>query len=307
LGPADGKAADQPPGGGAAKAARKAALPGKSDPGTEPAIENAPATLDEALAKALDNHPDIVAAKAKLTLAEAELNRTRMEVARKIIGLWSVLQAQKEKAERNRALQANNSISMEEVIAARASLAQSETELRYLIGQIVPPGVRTHGFAIAGGSPRAPRGPIPEKVREALIAPTQIDFIDEKLSNVLDYLMDLHHIDFQLDAKAFEGKGFAVDKEKIGLSIKGVPLAAGLQALEDKHPPLRFVVRDYGILATTSSRAEEEGFFPAVEFANLSGIDEAAMPVRPSDSGRASVGSPAKKPEKRPQPAAGSK
>ncbi len=302
LTPADGKAADQPPGGSASKPARKAASPGRSDPGTQPAVENVPATLDQALAKALDNHPDILAAKAKLTLAEAELNRTRMDVARKIIGLWNERQAQKEKAEINRVLQANNAMSMEDVIAARASLAQSETELRYLIGQIVPPGVRSHGFATTR---RPPRGPIVDKVRETLNAPTQINFTDEKLNNILDYLADLHRIDFQLDSKAFEGKGFAIDKEKIGLNVKGVPLASGLQALEDQHPPLKFVVRDYGILATTSSRAEEEGFFPAAEFADLSGGGEATMPVRLSDPGRASGGSPAKKPEKRPQPSTG--
>jgi len=309
----DGYAADQPSGGGVTKPAHKVTPPGKSDPGTESAVENLPATLDQALAKALDNHPDILAAKAKLTLAEAELNRTRMDVARKIIGLWNERQTQKEKAQRNSLLQASNSIGMDEVIATRVSLAQSETELRYLIGQIVPPGVRMPAFKTSGRSLRAPRGPIVDKVREALIAPTQIEFTEEMLRNVLDYLKDLHRIDFQLDSKAFDGKGFAIDKETITLTIKGVPLAAGLQVLEDQHPPLRFVIRDYGILATTSSRAEEEGFFPAVEFADLSEAGEAAMPVRPSEpvrpsgSGRANGGSSAKKPEKRTQPSTGPK
>ena len=47
-----------------------------------------PATLDEALARAMERNPDIITAMAKLRLAEAELNSTRNEVASKAIELW---------------------------------------------------------------------------------------------------------------------------------------------------------------------------------------------------------------------------
>ena len=36
----------------------------------------------------MENHPDIVAAKAKVALAEAELNATRLQVTRQLIALW---------------------------------------------------------------------------------------------------------------------------------------------------------------------------------------------------------------------------
>src|SRR5262249_41085733 len=46
---------------------------------------------DQGLAQALVNHPDIVAAKAKVSLAEAELYGKRMEVSRQILGLYGGL------------------------------------------------------------------------------------------------------------------------------------------------------------------------------------------------------------------------
>src|SRR5262245_10727949 len=46
---------------------------------------------DQALARALESHPDIIAAKAKVSLAEAELYGKRMEVARQVLGLYGSL------------------------------------------------------------------------------------------------------------------------------------------------------------------------------------------------------------------------
>lgn len=266
----DANAADSPPASGAAKAARKATQPSRTVSGSEAIADGLPASLDQALADAMQNHVDIVAAKAKLTLAEAELHRTQIEVARRIISLWSERQAQERAALTTRERHKSGTMTAETLIAAEASLAQTQIELRYLTGRIASPGVRLPGFKISGRSPRMPSGPIAEKVRQALDAPTQMEFTDQPLIDVLTYLADLHRIDLQPDSRAFEGNGLAFDKEKIRITIKGVPLAAALQALEDQHPPLKFVVRDYGILATTSNRAEEEGFYPAVDFADRS-------------------------------------
>ncbi len=46
---------------------------------------------DEAITRAVENHPDIVAAKAKLALAESELNGKRMDVSRQILQSYSNL------------------------------------------------------------------------------------------------------------------------------------------------------------------------------------------------------------------------
>jgi outer membrane protein TolC len=46
---------------------------------------------DEAIARAVENHPDIIAAKAKLALAESELNGKRMEISRQVLQAYSGL------------------------------------------------------------------------------------------------------------------------------------------------------------------------------------------------------------------------
>src|ERR1044071_790959 len=49
------------------------------------------ASQDQALAWALENHPDTVAAKAKVALANAELYGKRIEVSRQVLGLYGSL------------------------------------------------------------------------------------------------------------------------------------------------------------------------------------------------------------------------
>lgn len=278
------KAAD-PPGGSVAKTAPKDASAGKADPALKAAIDDVASTLDQAIAKAVEHNPDIVAAKAKLALAEAELNSTRMEVARKVIALWNERQGQKAERDRVWEMQKSvpNSVSRENLIAAEARLAQSENELGYLTGRAVPGVTRLTRSQAAAKPPQMPRGPLAEKIRQALNSPTQQNFVDEALENVLDYSQDLHKIEIHRDWKALEGEGIAVGGEKITMNTKGAPLAAALQLLEDQHPPLKFVVRDYGVFVTTSKRAEEEGFLSVVEFAHLSEGDETAAPSKASE------------------------
>ena len=43
---------------------------------------------EQALARAIENHPDILAAKAKVALADADLYGKRMEVSRQVLGLY---------------------------------------------------------------------------------------------------------------------------------------------------------------------------------------------------------------------------
>ena len=53
--------------------------------------EDALPSQDEGLAGALENHPDIVAAKAKVALVNAELYGKRIEVSRQVLGLYGSL------------------------------------------------------------------------------------------------------------------------------------------------------------------------------------------------------------------------
>src|SRR5215831_13067285 len=50
--------------------------------------------LEEMLTEALKNNPDLRVAAANVTLAEAELNRTRLQVTQKVIALHAALLSQ---------------------------------------------------------------------------------------------------------------------------------------------------------------------------------------------------------------------
>jgi hypothetical protein len=241
-----------------------AAKPGSRRAGV---VEDVPSTLDRALAAAMENNPDVVAAQAKVQLAEAELNRARMEVARKVIVLWTERQGQQQTAERTRGQYDAGTTNMEALIAAQSLQAQSQAELRYLTGRALPAAARSGESGSAARPPEMPLGPLVEKTRKALNASSEIEFTDTPISDILSYLADFHKIDFQGDWEAFKEEGIATNTP-ISASAKRLPLAAVLQLLEDQHPPMRFVVRDYGLLLTTTKRAQQERFFPAVQLAH---------------------------------------
>jgi hypothetical protein len=54
----------------------------------------------------------------------------------------------------------------------------------------------------------------------------------------------------------------------VTLNLKGVPLSAVLQAIEDQFTASgwQFVVRDYGLLLTTREEAEKNGYLPMKDF-----------------------------------------
>ncbi len=241
-----------------------------------------PATLDEALARAMERNPDILTAQAKLRLAEAELNGARLETTRKIISLWNERQAQADVAtEVNRAYtrfqEANarvaGTVNIETLanarialVNAKAKLNQIESELQYLIGQapVVVNSYRSVGSSqpIRIRTIQLPRGELVEIVRVALAkeTPQDLSFRNVPLASVVEHLADAAKINFQLDS--------CIESNlSITISVRSLSLASAIQAIEDKYPDLKFVVRDYGILVTTPEHAEEEGFFSAVEFA----------------------------------------
>jgi hypothetical protein len=111
-------------------------------------------TLEEMLTRAMKDNPDVRVAEAKLREAEAELNRTRLQVTQKVIAYQRTLEAQKEmvkiaeeqlnhmKIQVNAARDENGRQQMitaqqktlEEFARAKAKLAEIEGEIPYLLG-----------------------------------------------------------------------------------------------------------------------------------------------------------------------------
>ncbi len=106
-------------------------------------------TLEEMLNKALKDNPDIRVAEAKVREADAELNRTRLQVTQKVLAFHHSRESQKaiirvaeEDLQRIQKLEANKAVSQEEVkqaqqrlSASKAKLAEIEAEMPYLLGE----------------------------------------------------------------------------------------------------------------------------------------------------------------------------
>ena len=99
-----------------------------------------------------------------------------------------------------------------------------------------------------------------EKVRQALLKPTQIEFAETPLQDVKDYLVDFHGIDIQLDEASLpkvgtnKGPGHADH-------VQCERRAVGRRDSSDggQFAPLKFVIRDYGTLGDNSRARARRG------------------------------------------------
>jgi hypothetical protein len=158
-------------------------------------------TLDQMLTQAMDRNPAIVTAKAKLALAQAELNAAQMEVSRQIVDLWNQQDTQQKAA--NLAIQQfratderykNGTLGSDDpayaaakgaVIEAQAKLSKIHSELRSSIGQI-PPAIQKSASASAPAarplttkaSIQTPQGRLVNAFRKALDQKAQAEFTD---------------------------------------------------------------------------------------------------------------------------------
>jgi hypothetical protein len=153
LAVAGGAFGQPPPAGG--KSGKTGAAPSK------PAAPAVPA-LEEMLARALKDNPDIRVAETKVHETEAELNRVRLQVIQKAITFhtaWQAAQANVTLAQsqmnRINELMGRNAVSQEErqlaehaLLKAKSELAKLEAEVPYLLGQL--PNQTAHDKAIDG-------------------------------------------------------------------------------------------------------------------------------------------------------------
>jgi hypothetical protein len=280
------KPADIQPSGGVFESAPPASTASPSPRAGEETAQ----TLDQLLTQAMDRNPGIVTAKAKVALAQAELNAVQMEVSQRVISLWNDRKAQEaiaEKEERNyKALISANQkapasvsgLSLDSsncaVIEAQSKLARIQNELRSLIGQI-PPAVQK---SAAVSTPAAqsfgmktpvqiPQGRLVNSIRKALDQKAQADFTEAPITDVVDYLRDMI-CQSQPEFKITIDLAILKNISTVTLNLKGVPLSAVLQAIEDQFTASgwQFVMRDYGLLLTTRDEAEKNGYLPMKDF-----------------------------------------
>jgi hypothetical protein len=244
-------------------------------------IASANESLDKMIASAMENHPDIVAAKAKVTLAEAELDATRLRVARQVIDLWGNQSLYSASISNSKRMMAENKGAvktpafLQNLQESQVKLEQANAEIKFLTEKSSqsPDGEpnNTPGNEIKAAEPPprtpiAPSGQVVEKLRKMLTTDsTELDFSDTPLEQVVTYLSENHIVTFLLDKNTLSDAGIASDMP-ITMNIKGVPIVAALQAFEDHLQGVQFVVRDYGILLTTIDHAKAQGYVPVLEF-----------------------------------------
>jgi len=95
--------------------------------------------------------------------------------------------------------------------------------------------------------------PSERKILSELKKPTELDFVDTPLSEVVNYLRDRHQIEIQLDQKALQGVGVDTNTP-ITKSLRGISLRSALRLLL-RDLDLTYVIKDEVLLITTPEQA----------------------------------------------------
>jgi hypothetical protein len=223
--------------------------------------------------------------KVRTQKAAIEAQRDMVKVTQNVYDMFTKLSATKVSSDFER-LQVQKSLA-----EAKAKLAEVEAELPYLLGQasdsksadasgdfcprLAPGGMKTqdcmacHTTANPAGSPKGlPRGqagpasggtgvktpPIPQVVFDRLRAALDKTVTIEKqvdnasIADILDFMQDKTETAGLISIRI----AFGSDQPPVvRLSTGSLPWGAWFQMMEDSSPELIFLVRDYGILATT--------------------------------------------------------
>jgi hypothetical protein len=242
--------------------------------------------LEEMLAEALKNNPDIRVAVAKAAEADAELNRTRLQVTQKVITLHHALLSQKaavqyaeKKYERFKALSAQGSIdarlldeAQEALAAAKAKLAELEAQMPALLGKTFPASDAEgkNAFRLSAAEwlhlqSAVNLGYYPPAEALVLKAQNQLKVqgpLSERMRKALETPIKVNYKDVKFSdvlhelQKTVPGLSFN-DATGVRYSVtlrfeEALPVSSILQAVADQAG-ISFFARDYGILAALNA------------------------------------------------------
>jgi outer membrane protein assembly factor BamD (BamD/ComL family) len=97
------------------------------------------------------------------------------------------------------------------------------------------------------------RGEAHGKIEKALDSPTQLEFIETPLQDVVDFLKDYHDIEIQIDTRALEDVGIGTDTP-VTKNLKNISLRSALRLML-RELDLTGVAQDEVLLITTSEEA----------------------------------------------------
>ncbi|MCX5671673.1 MAG: hypothetical protein NTU94_10185 [Planctomycetota bacterium] len=280
-------------------------------------------SLEELLNQAMEGHPAILLAKAKVAQAQAELGTVQAEVIRQLIALRGEYEAQekalakvKQQADAaQQGLDKAKTADLKDLVEAEAkreaattALAEADAklnrlnteleQLQALMGRLASEAPRPPAGPQPDTEAQQPSGPVKEKMIAALEGTANLDFSDTPMPEAVKLLREACKVPIMLDA----GRG--LNDLHVSLQLKGVKLGAALQAIEDLCPEVAFVVRDYGILATQKEHADHHGFLSAVSLWKANTKQDAAPPAEEKPAAPAAPPAAEKPPAPAPPPAA---
>jgi hypothetical protein len=209
-----------------------------------------------------ETSPEVLIAEAQLREAQAKLQLARIEAAQRDIENSQVQRivelAQKNVKELERRVE-NGIAPQHELLEAQERLAQAEAAVAKLraASEIMEPAGMP-GLDTAFNATTLFRLPVPRPelakdddspVMNALNAPINIEFEDETLRNISGFISEYVGVNIVMDV------ALRAADEPVSLKLEDIPFRDALLALADAYGDVCFVIRDYGVFATTTERA----------------------------------------------------
>jgi uncharacterized membrane protein YgcG len=124
--------------------------------------------------------------------------------------------------------------------------------------------------------------PIEDRIYQALGQNTEVDFQDSPLTDVVDYLKDLHNIQIVIDEVALNDEGISPDSP-INLALAGISLRNALKLMLEPLQ-LTYVVQDEVMKITTKRVAEE------ILQIRVYPVGDLVIPIRTPQGGGGGIG-----------------
>ncbi|MCL4691381.1 MAG: hypothetical protein KJ060_02590 [Candidatus Hydrogenedentes bacterium] len=209
--------------------------------------------------------PEVAIAEAQVREAEARLRQARIAAAQREIEkeqLKRIVELARKNAKEEQRRAEMGIGTQQGLMEAQERLARAEADMAKLdaASQIMDGrGGKADSPLFQGRLFEQPRFPAPRptlgdddsatEVEARLRAPVSIEFDQETLRNIAGFIGEYSEVNIVLDV------AINAADEKVSIKLSNVPLADCLMALSDAYGDLCFVIRDYGVFATTTERA----------------------------------------------------
>jgi hypothetical protein len=210
-----------------------------------------------------ETSPEVAIAEAQLREAEARLQQAKIEAAQRAIEhthLQRIVELARKNAQEQESRSQLGIGTQKDYMEAQEQLAQAEAELAKLTAASA---IMESKSGRTNAAPELsllsqPQIPVPRPVLAkddssavmvALDAPINIEFESETLRNIFGFISEYVEMNIVIDV------GLPAADKPVSLKLDNVPLKDGLMALADAYGDVCFVIRDYGIFATTADRA----------------------------------------------------